>query len=80
MSRKNRLVPPSEVITMLNELKKFGLNIQAVDVRHDGLTVQTDVALLSQRAGVLASAGLSRNSGGPEDAYHAWKQSQKKKN
>jgi hypothetical protein len=63
MSQRKRLVPSGELVSLLNTLRDFGLDIQCVDVRSDGISVSS----LPSIPAVLASAPSKR------DAFDDWK-------
>lgn len=60
-------------MSMLKDLASFGLDIQSVDIRQDGITVSS----LPTPAPLVVSTPRSRDEE-VADAYDAWKAKQKK--
>lgn len=72
MTSKRRLVPNSEVVSLMNLWTDRGLRIGAVDVRSDGVTIYPPLTVPVETQ-MLSAAGMGTTSSKPETAYEAWK-------
>lgn len=72
-TRKRKLLPISEIRSYLQELSDFGIQIQSVDIRSDGITISA----LPSLTDVITSLSTISRKPDPDEAFDAWKAAQK---